>query len=264
MQRETEQQKTQRLLNARAEEWRQKFVKAGFGDKESSIQQIAIDARTADNPLVYLDSYVDNLYNRLTGEVEDSDMEVETPGKSSTTIPGSTSSTSSTPFSSTTPYQGEASSEEDEPVGGLFSSTLSRKDEAMIRTSTGGSTWEAAIEEQRRQVAKPFNDASGTYKGKAFTFGGTSKGFSESSAKRHIESYIKNYGFPPGTKTVDELRTSLFQAASVLIESNTLGRKGSKGAAQYKVREGFTWFLIIEPQTSGAYSLEHVEINEQY
>lgn len=250
-------------FEARIAYWRRHLI-ALEPKSESSLLQIASDAQRAENPMTYLNTCAQDLYERLQGLDDSSDDEMDV-------VPVSTTGrTTGTPQKVKEEGKRKEKSEDSEDSSadtGLFSGTsLSASDRAAILGSGDDSALRAKLQKDRMETSKPFNDASSTVDGKTFTCGGNSRGFSASSAKRHIEKYVAEHGFPSGMSTMDDLRNSLFLAANALVKANNLGSKGYGTCATFKVNDRFSWNLIIEKKgTVGEnYSIEHVDINGVY
>jgi len=239
--------------------WRRHLVALQPGS-ESALMQIASDAQRAENPISYLNAYANDLYNRLQGLDDSSDEEMDA-------VPVVTTRATPPPQKAKTEVKSKASEDSsDYNYTGLFGTSLSASERASIMGSGDDSALRAKLEKDRAEASKPFNDGPGSVGSKTFTCGGTSHGFSASSAKRHVEKYVAERGFPSGMSTMADVRNSLLQAASALVDAGTLGNKGFGACATYQVNASFTWNLIIERKgTSGSnYSIEHADINGIY
>lgn len=249
-------------FNERIAYWR-RYLIALEPKSESALLQIASDAQRAENPMNYLNTYAQDLYNRLQGLDDSSDDEMDDVPVLTT---GRTTGAPQKEKEERKEKSEDSEDSSDDTGTGLFGTSLSASDRAAIMGSGDDSALRARLEKARTEASKPFNDATCLAGGKTFTCGGNSRGYSASSAKRHIESYVAQYGFPSGMSSMDDLRKSLFQAASALVDAGKLGSKGFGTCATYKVNDGFSWNLILEQTgTSGKnYSIEHADINSRY
>lgn len=235
--------------------WRNRFIEIRHPKAESALLQIASDARRAENPMNFLNTHAQNLYDRLTGQIVDSDDEsMDDADERQTTA------TTRSPAKAKKEKSEESDEEDSSHYSGLFAqSSLSERERAEILAKGDDSHVRKAIDTARREAQKSFNESNAEYGGKTFVFNTT-------SAKRHVEQYIKDYGFPEGTSTVEEVKTSLLKAASALVDKGTLGNKGYSTKAEYRVNPKFAWHLIIEPVKGkrNTYSIEHADINDIY
>jgi hypothetical protein len=244
-------------FNARIAYWRRHLI-ALEPKSESSLLQIASDAQRAESPMTYLNTYAQNLYDRLRRLDDSSDDEMDV-------VPVPT--TGRTTGTSRKEKEESADSEDSSADTGLFSGTsLSASDRDAILRSGNDSALRARLQRDRKATTTPFDDAGCTLDGRTFTCGGNSRGFSKSSAKRHVEEYVAEHGFPDGMSNMDDVRKSLFLAASALVKANNMGSKGYATCATFQVNAKFTWNLIIEKKgTVGEnYSIEHADINGIY
>ncbi len=137
---------------------------------------------------------------------------------------------------------------------GLFGQNTLNEQDYNFLTSRQDNT-QQILEERRRNEQQRFNFSDGAMDGYRFVFGTT-------SASRHVEGYVRQYGLPRGF-TMTSLREDLFKAAAKAIQQKTLGRKGYGGTVAIRGEAG-TWNLIIESLGNGRYSLEHVDLDGIY
>ncbi len=106
--------------------------------------------------------------------------------------------------------------------GGGSRGTLSEEErnQILVQGEKGEKKVQEMLERQREQGTAKFNDSDGAVGNYKFTFhAGRARG--GTCAKKHVEDYVGEHGYPKGITDMEELRDSLLQACSAIRSSLT-------------------------------------------